>query len=166
MPVRGIFLKIYLCFWLSSLLVIAAQIGLDWFSRTGPFGGRPRADHIQRTVGPVLIFYGHTVVENMRSSDHNALERSAQRLKNLSGIDAYVVDGSGRDLRGRSLPRSIENIAGAARRTGKAEFSSSRTGMLLALPMGAEGGESYTVVGNIPRSVFAPPFPPGHWVAG
>jgi signal transduction histidine kinase len=162
MPFRGIFLKIYLCFWLSSLLVIAAQIGLDWFSRTGPFGGRPRADHIQRTVGPVLIFYGHTVMENVKSSDHDALERSAQRLKSLSGIDAYVVDGSGRDLRGRPLPRNIDEVAGAARRTGKAEFSSSRARMLLALPMGKEGGESYTVVGDIPRSVFAPPPPPGH----
>jgi two-component system sensor histidine kinase CpxA len=162
MPVRGIFLKIYLCFWLSSLLVIAAQIGLDWVSRTGPFGGGFHDDRIRRTVGPVLIFYGHTVTEHMRSSDHEVLERSAQRLKNLSGIDAYVVDGAGRDLRGRSLPRSIEDIAGAARRTGKAEFSSSRTRVLLALPMVGEDGKSYTVVGDIPQSVFAPPPPPGH----
>ncbi len=162
MPVRGIFLKIYLCFWLSTLLVIAAQIGLDWVSRTGPFGGGPRDERISRTVGPVLVFYGHTVMEHMRSSDDDALERSARRLKSLSGIDAYVVDGAGRDLGGRSLPRGIEDIAGAVRRTGKVELSRSRTGMLLALPMGGEDGKNYTVVGDIPRSVFAPPPPPGH----
>lgn len=162
MPVRGIFLKIYLCFWFSSLLVIAAQIGLDWVSRTGPFGGRPREDHIRRTVGPVLILYGHTVMESMRSSDPSALERSGQRLKDLSGIDAYVVNGSGRDLGGRSLPRSVEDIAGAVKRTGQAEISSVKTGMLLALPMAGEDGKSYIVVGEIPRRIFASPPPPGH----
>jgi len=162
MPVRGIFLKIYLCFWFSSLLVIAAQIGLDWVSRTGPFGGGPHDDRIRRTVGPVLVFYGHTVMEHKGASDHDALESSARRLKSLAGIDAYVVDGAGRDLLGRSLPRSIEEVAGTARRTGRAELSRSRTGMFLALPMGGEEGKGHIVVGDIPRSVFAPPPPPGH----
>lgn len=163
MPARGIFLKIYLCFWLSSLLVIAAQIGLDWLNRTGPFGsGPPDETHLKRTVGPVLVLYGHSAIGQSRSGNHEEMDRSAQRLKSLSGIDAYVVDPSGAALDGRSLPSNVEGIAEAARQAGREKFSSSKTRVLFALPLCGEDGKVYTVVGNIPRNLFAPSLRPGH----
>lgn len=164
MPARGIFLKIYLCFWLSSLLVIAAQIGFDWVSRSGPFGRGPADEaYMKRVLGPILVLYGHSIIEENKDAHHDAMERSAQKLKDLSGIDAYVLGPAGAPLGGRELPPDVEDMAKKAKKTGKMEFHSSRGRILLASPVGGEEGRGYIVVGDIPRRVLAPPPPPhGH----
>lgn len=162
MPVRGIFLKIYLCFWLATLLVVAAQIGFDWVSRTGPFGGGPLNEaHLKRSVAPVLTLYGHSAIEQGRLGDHAAMARSTEQLRSLSGIDAYVIDSAGMGLGGRPLPQNVQDIASQARRTGTSEFSSAKTRVLLALPVRGEDGKDYLVVGDIPRTLFGFPPPPG-----
>jgi len=168
MPVRGIFLKIYLCFWLATLLVIAAQIGVDWLSSTGPFGGGPPGrEHLRRTLSPVLILYGHSVIDRSKSGDREAIARSAKRLKDMSGISAYLIDSAGAVIGGGEVPQNVGDIVGKARQTGKAEFSSSKTREVIALPMRGEDGKDYHVVGDIPRMLFGPPPPaPRHMNGG
>lgn len=161
MPVRGIFLKIYLCFWLATLLVMAAHISLDWLTRSGPLGGGPfNEDHLKRTVAPVLAFYGHSALEYRKSGDYTALARSAHRFKSLSGIDAYLITSDGIVSGDRPLPEDVSDIARRARHTGKTVISSSRERALMALPITGEDGRNYYVVGNIPKKVFGPPPPP------
>lgn len=158
MPVRGIFLKIYLCFWLATLLVIAAQVGVDWLSSTGPFGGSPPGrEHLRRTLAPVLTLYGHSVIDRSKSGDREAIARSARRLKDMSGISAYLVDSAGAVLGGGEVPQNVGDIVGKARQTGRAEFSSSKTRELIALPMRGEDGKDYYVVGDVPRMLSGPP---------
>jgi two-component system sensor histidine kinase CpxA len=149
---------------LATLLVIAAQIGVDWLSSTGPFGGGlPSREHLQRTMAPVLILYGHSAIDRSKSGGREAIARSAKKLKDMSGIDAYLVDPAGTILGGDEAPQNIRDIARKARQTGRTEFSSSKTRELIALPMPGEDGKDYYVVGDIPRMLFGPPPPiPSH----
>ena len=57
----------------------------------------------------------------------------------------------------------MSDIAGRVRRTGKAEFSSSKLGALLALPLKGDDGSYFYVIGDIPFAAFGPhpPPPPG-----
>lgn len=161
MPIRGIFLKIYLCFWLATLLVMAAQLSLDWLTRSGPLDGGPfNEGYLKRTVAPVLALYGHSAIEYRKLDDLAELARSTKRLKELSGIDAYLVGRDGKGPDGGKLPVDVSEIAARARQTGKTEISSSRTRALLALPVQVANDMDYCVVGDIPRRIFAPPPPP------
>ena len=74
---RSIFLKIYLWFWLTTALILAAQIGLHRLTDSGP----PMAFHLQQTLKPVLSVYGHTALQYHLSGNHDALRKWTDELK-------------------------------------------------------------------------------------
>jgi signal transduction histidine kinase len=169
MPKRSIFIKIYLCFLFASLLVIAAQISLDRLIMP-PFPVEPPlhpaeppvAGHLKHTLGPVLTVYGHRALEYHVLGDRVALKNATEQLKRLTNIDAYLIDGTNRDVSNRLLSREVMSIALLARQTGKIELSSLKRRVLLALPIEGEDGNRYCVVGDIlPANFdsFSPPHP-------
>jgi signal transduction histidine kinase len=156
MPKKSIFVKIYLCFWLVTVLVVAAQIGLDRLTR-------PHAsmdDRLRDALTPLLTEYGHRAIEYHGAGDDTSLGKAADQLKRSTGIDAYLLDGTGREVNGRPLSEEVGNIAVRAGNRGRAEFSFSGKRALFALPVKDRAGNSYFAAGNLDLAAFDSHHPP------
>ena len=150
---RSIFLKIYLWFWLTTALILAAQVGLDRLTDSGP----PIAFHVQQTLKPVLAMYGHTALQYHLSGDQDALRKWTDELKTLTALDAYLLDSTGQGATDRPLPQDVRVVAERARQSGKTELSLLRHRALMALPLKAEDGSYFCVVADVLGEAFPPP---------
>jgi two-component system sensor histidine kinase CpxA len=150
---RSIFLKIYLWFWLTTALILAAQIGLDRLTDSGP----PIPFHVQQTLKPVLSVYGRTAMQHYLSGDHEALRKWTEEVKASTALDAYLVDAKGRAATDGPLPQEVRTVAARARQSGKTELSLLRHRALLALPLKAEDGSLFYAVADMAGETFVPP---------
>lgn len=150
---RSIFLKIYLWFWLTTALILAAQIGLDRLTDSGP----PIPFHVQQTLKPVLSVYGRTALQHYLSGDREALRKWTEELKASTALDAYLVDAEGQAVTDSPLPQEVRTVAARARQSGKTELSLLRHRALLALPLKAEDGSFFYAVADMAGEAFVPP---------
>jgi signal transduction histidine kinase len=167
MPKQSIFIKIYLCFWLATLLIVAAQIGFDRLTKSHA----PMDDRMRDALTPLVTEYGHRALEYRVAGDDASLEKATEQLKRSTGIDAYLIDRTNHEVSNRALPEEVRAVGLQARQTGKARFSFSRQRVLLALPMNDRDGNSYSVIGDLPFAAHDPghlpppgPPPPGPFV--
>ena len=156
MAKRSIFVKIYVCFWLATLLVVAAQIGLDRLTKSHA----PIADRLKDALTPLLTEYGHRALEYRATGDNNSLKKATDQLKRSTGIDAYLIGEAGRDGADRTISDEVLSIGLRAKQGGKAEFSLLNEKALLALPVRDRDGNLYSVVGDLPLPPFRPGSPP------
>jgi hypothetical protein len=84
----GIFIKIYLWFWLATALIVAAQIGLDRLTERNP----PFAHHIRQTLETALAVYGQTALDFHVRGIHAEAAKLAEVIKSSTGVSVYFVD--------------------------------------------------------------------------
>lgn len=152
---RSIFLKIYMWFWLTTALILAAQICLDRLADMGP----PMAFHLEQTMKPVLSVYGRTALRYHLLGDRKAVAKWTDEMKAWTALDAYLIDPMGQGVTDRPLPHDVREVAARARQSGKTELSLLKHRALMALPMRAEDGSYFYVVGDMSGEAFPPPPP-------
>lgn len=153
----GIFIKIYLWFWLATALVVAAQIGLYKLIEPQP----PFAHHVRQTLDTVLAVYGQTALDHHVRGNHTEAAKLSETSKNSTGVNIYFIDQTGKDLGSRSLPGDVLSAARQAHEGGQAKFVFTKERALLARSSTAEDGNPYIIVGSMQSEAFDPPKPPG-----
>jgi two-component system sensor histidine kinase CpxA len=153
----GIFIKIYLWFWLATALIVAAQIGLDRLTEQNP----PFAHHIRQTLETALAVYGQTALDFHVRGNHAETAKLAEAIKNSTGVSVYFVDRSSKYQDNHSLPEDVLSSARQIQEGGEAEFILSKDKALLARSLTAEDGTRFSIVGRMQSEAFGPPKPPG-----
>jgi two-component system sensor histidine kinase CpxA len=151
MPQKGIFLKIYLWFWLTTTLVVATVITVDVLTESIP---KPP---VPGSIGIALSLYGQTALEYHLRGRPADLARVTDQLKSSTGINAFLINQMNQEINGRVLPQGAAELALRARQSGKTEFSFARDKILLALTMSIAEGEHFGVVAEMPQTIFPPP---------
>jgi signal transduction histidine kinase len=153
----GIFIKIYLWFWLATALIVAAQIGLDRLTERNP----PFAHHIRQTLETALAVYGQTALDFHVRGNHAEAVKLAEAIKSSTGVSVYFVDRTSEYQDNHSLPEDVLSAARQIHEGGEAEFILSKEKALLARSLTAENGTRYSIVGRIQSEAFGPRKPPG-----
>ena len=153
----GIFVKIYLWFWLTTALVVATQIGLDKLTSSDP----PFTHHVQQTIDTALSVYAQTALESNMDSDNPELIKLYETLRVSTGVTVYLLDQTFQGSGNRSFPQDVVDIARRVRQSGKTEFSFVNEKALLGRSLIAQDGRNYYVVGGLQRASFGPPSPLG-----
>jgi signal transduction histidine kinase len=153
----GIFIKIYLWFWLATALVVAAQIGLDRLIEPNP----PFAHHIRQTLDAALAIYGQAALDYHVRGKHIEAMKLADSIKKSTGVSVYIIDRTDKDLDNHTLPKDVLSAARQIREGREAEFILSKEKALVARSFVAEDGNRYSIVGRIQKEAFGPPKPPG-----
>jgi two-component system sensor histidine kinase CpxA len=151
MKVRSIFVKMYLCFLLASVLVIAMQLVLDRLAETGPFqdrGGRPSIHDLNSV--------GLPAVEKYIAGDHKGLSEDMARANREHGISLLIVDDKGRELSGLDLPPRASSLAEKARDSGVPQELPGPPGFLSAAPVTGSDKKSYVVISETHGPAFGP----------
>lgn len=151
LPKRGIFIKIYLSFWLATVLAVGAGMGIDRLAEFGP----PHIAGSQHALSLVLSTFGPAALKYHMDGDEDGLADFGEQVRESTGIDAYLLHEES-TLDDLSLPDDVAAVAVRARQTGKREFSFVKGKAVLVLPLRAEDNAKYYVMGLVSPHAVAP----------
>ena len=147
---RSLFLKIFLWFWLASILIIISTFVL--FSLLEPFGPvREDGRRIRRMAN-----FGRTAVGILENEGPRALQNFIQRREQRRGRHIFLFDENLKPVTGKRPAPDVMELAGRARESGATEFQRRDKNLLLAQTIyGADN--YYIMVGELPRRRHVPP---------
>ena len=149
---RSLFVKIFLWFWLASILIIISTFVL--FSLFRPFEPlREDGRHIRR-----MAHFGSRAVEVLEQEGPGALQEFIQRREERRGRhNVFFFDENSRSVTGREAPPDISELAARARESGITEFQRRDKRVLLARTIYGKDGSYYIMAGELPSSRRSPP---------
>ena len=150
---QSIFIKIYLAFWLSTILIVATQISIDRL-----MDPRPPMDHrLHQHLGATLVLYGEAALSRHLGGSPEAVQIITDQLRNATGIKAYLLDPLNHEVGNRTLPPEARDLAERARQHQQPEISPAKNSLMMAMPVTGTDNTGYVVVGEFPREPHGPP---------
>ncbi|OQA77219.1 MAG: Sensor protein CpxA [bacterium ADurb.Bin243] len=131
----SIFIKIYLSFWLFTVLIVLSQFAFDWLTQSGPFRGPFHGFHDR-----ILTAYASEVIER-----HSGMQKSASDKDEKKG-EIFVVDEALYEISGKNLDEGQKKIASAAFKSKKPERYDFEGQKLFARSITGPDGKLYAVV--------------------
>ena len=145
MPRRGIFIKMFVWFWMVMAVVIAVIVALDRMTESGPTD-----TPMNRALSVPLTHYGRIAAEAAERGDRPGLASTLEHFRSTTGISPYLFDDSLVEIGGNDTPREVIKLATKARRTGKPAFFFSHDKMLGAIAITGDKSHEYIIAGVIP----------------
>jgi two-component system sensor histidine kinase CpxA len=154
-PFRSLYLKIFIWFWLAMIIIGVALFAAVALTRPTPMR-RSWRDLAQ--VGP----NAQRAAEVYEQSGAAALTATLQATEKASGVSATFFDESGKELSGRAVPPSAQELRARAMESRDIEFNFAVENTLVARPVVSAKGQRYVYIAHIPR----PPFQPSYQTLG
>jgi len=144
LPIRSLFLKIFLWFWLAMIIVNVLLFAA--FAITRPtFTGRSWRD--LTNVAP----NAQRAAEIYDTEGSAALAAFLQERDRRAGINVVFYDVRGNELSGRVPPPGATELVAKAAEADDVEFNFAGPNTLVAKPIVTPKGNKYFYVANIPR---------------
>lgn len=141
---RSLFLKIFLSFLATVVLIVVAVI-ITWSLQPEIVVNRWRG-----ATGEAVALYAQSAAEEIDRYGQTALSNYLQRLENTSRMQAALLDDKGQVLAG-SLSPAAKNLATEAAASGQPEFTIHGGSALAAQRTLGPSGRNYVFVAEMPR---------------
>jgi len=146
---RSLFLKIFLWFWLTMLLIALAFV-FTWSTQPEVVLSRWRA-----VTGDALTLYAVSAAEIYDREGPAGVAAYLQRLEQRARIRAYLFDEQLQPLSGNPSPQ-VGQLAQRAQQSGQAEFENLGRTTLGAQRATGPSGHRYVLVAEMPRGPLGP----------
>jgi len=146
-PFRSLYLKIFIWFWVTTILINVALFYAVALTRPTPTG-RSWRDLAQ--VGPNAM----KAAEVFEQRGPVALAAALQETEKASGVTATLFDANGQELSGRPVQTAAPELIQKAAESNEVEFNFAGRNTLVARPVVSTKGQRYTYVANIPRQPY------------
>lgn len=146
-PVRSLFVKIFLWFWLAMIIANVALFAAVAITRPTPTG---RSWRDLTNVGPNAQKAG----EVYDQGGTPALASVLQEREKQAGINVVVFDINGNELSGRPVPPGAQELVARAIKSDDTEFNFAGRNTVVVKPVLTSQGNRYFYVANIPRTPF------------
>ena len=170
-PMRSLFWRIFLWFWLAMLLLAAAVATTVYFTDPDQFFPRWRYVPLQRidqlANGSIAIFEASGARALHDYLTHLPQSPDSARLTTRTRLDrAYLFDAdSGKELSGQPLPTDTYELVGRARDSVDLQLERLYTEALMARAVRSPGsGRSYVFMVTMPRTSALVPTTPQAWL--
>ena len=141
---RSLFVKIFLWFWLASIVIIVSTLVL--MSVFEPFEPlREDGRRIRR-----LAHFGRNAVEILERDGSVALKDFISRRGRRRGRQLFLFDKNSAPVTGKVPPPHVKDLAGRAAKSGVTEFQRRDKSILLAQTVYGSGGNYYIMVSELP----------------
>ena len=147
LPIRSLFLKIFLWFWLAMIIANVALFAAVAITRPTPTG---RSWRDLANVAPNAQRAG----EIYDQEGSAALAAFLQERDRRAGINVVFYDVNGNELSGRVPPPGATELVAKANQADDVEFNFAGPNTLVAKPIVTPKGNKYFYVANIPRPPF------------
>jgi len=150
---RSLFLKIFLWFWLATILSGLTLFVIAVATQSGPIAEQRRrgAEQARHLMGQTLALYGQSAAAILERDGHAALEDYAKLIERTTDIHVVLLLRRNEILSDRGAPPEARTLAARAAEHGKAEVASAGESLLFAQPILGPGETQYVVVGEMPR---------------
>ncbi len=145
---RSLFLKIFLSFWLTVVLIGAALV-VTYNLAPELVVSRWRA-----ITGEALTFYAHSSAEVLERSGPAALQSYLGRLEQNVHVHAVLFDASGAPVSG-SASEDESRLARMAEQSARLEFDIHPRSAVGAVEVEGPSGRRYVLAATMPRGPFA-----------
>ncbi len=142
---RSLFVKIFLYFLLTIVLVATAAMALTYF-RDQQF---PLLSH-RNFARQAITEYGRDAIRAYEDGGAKGLEQLSRKLREKAGIRLVLFDDQGRPLTRQPVPRRFHHLVQQARHTSDVVFPMMGPRNSLALAVSVAPGQTYVVAVNIP----------------
>jgi two-component system sensor histidine kinase CpxA len=142
---RSLFFKIFLWFWLASVLIIVSTLVL--LSLLEPY--RPVREDGRQVRRLARI--GIRAVDILDREGSEALQRFLSDRERRPGTHFFLFDEEITAVTGQPVPREARELASRAQLSGVTEFVRMDRSLMLARPIYGSAGRTYIIVGEIPR---------------
>ncbi len=159
MPMRTLFFKIFLWFWLAMATVSIALIVSTATTSS-------RANRLAPMIGRPITMYAHTAAGIYEREGLAALSDYIASIKKVARLDAFFFDEQGEKISGRNPSAEVKGLAAQVARTKDAEPYIPETGSLVAQSIRTPGGHHYVLVAEIEPRPFGRggPRAPSPWL--
>ena len=147
LPIRSLFLKIFLWFWLAMIIANVALFAAVAITRPTPTG---RSWRDLTNITPNAQRAG----EIYDQEGSAALAAFLQERDRRAGINVVFYDVHGNELSGRVPPPGATELVAKAAQADDIEFNFAGPNTLVAKPIVTPKGNKYFYVANIPRAPF------------
>ena len=146
-PFRSLYLKIFIWFWVTMILINVALFAAVAVTRPTPTG-RSWRDLAQ--VGPNAL----KAAEIFEQRGSVGLAAALQETEKTSGVNATLFDQNGQELSGRPVQPGATELIQKADQSNEIEFNFAGRNTLVARPVVSPKGQHYTYVAHIPRQPY------------
>jgi signal transduction histidine kinase len=146
-PFRSLYLKIFIWFWVTMILINVALFAAVAITRPTPTG-RSWKDLAQ--INPNAI----KAADVYEQSGAAALATTLQETEKSSGVYSTLFDENEHELSGRTPQPGVEELIEKAAKSNEIEFNFTGRNTLVARPLLSSKGKHYTYVAHIPRQPY------------
>ncbi len=142
---RSLFVKIFLWFWLASIVIIGSTIVLmSVVEPHKPFKDEGRL--VKR-----LSREGQRAVNILENKGHAELRKFMHGKRKRPGRHVFLFNDKNEALTGRHVPPEAMELSERASNSGVTEYLHLKRSFMLARPVYGSDGEAYVVISEIPR---------------
>ena len=148
---RSLFLKVFLWFWLATVLMIATLVLASYLTRS------------EQTLQPGVMMdkslrvFAQTAVMFYEREGQPELVGYLNQIEREAGIKTFLFDAQGKELSGRSVPPELQKFAFTNSQTKKTVSKTANELMFNAHPVAANGDHQYLFVSSF--ELRRPPVP-------
>jgi hypothetical protein len=142
---RSLFVKIFLWFWIASILIILSTLMLA--SILEPY--RPVQEDSRQVRRLARI--GNRAVNLLDREGPEALSRFIESRTRRPGRNFFIFDEKFESMTGQDISPGAKELAARAGESGVTEFVRLEKSLMLARPTYGAGGKTYIIVGEMPR---------------
>ena len=142
---RSLFVKIFLYFMLTIILITSAGILLTYLrdQEFPPLAHQSFAKH-------AIADYGHRAIEAFEKRGVAAVDAFAEELMEDAGIRIILFNTDGQPLTRRHVPRRMHHMSQRAIKSGEVVYPMMGERNWLASPIQSKSGKTYTVALGLP----------------
>jgi signal transduction histidine kinase len=142
---RSLFLKVFLWFWLSTVLVIGALLVTSHLTRSENTFRPPQF------IEAVLTTYGRRAADAYERGGRPALADYLRTVERETTVRSHLFDASGAELSGDTASTQQSTTAARTAQTGQPFFDEVEGRMLEVRPVPAAGGGNYAFLVEMPK---------------
>ncbi len=109
MQKNRLFVKIYLWFWLTTIVLLLTMFAIDIMTQAGR--GK---EELQHFVGHILVLEGHQAVNIYENESAASFNRFVEHMERMPGLHIYFFENEGKEITGRKVPPEISKLVAAA----------------------------------------------------
>lgn len=147
----NLFIKIYLGFWLTVIVIVGAFVYLDRLMTT-----EPMIKHWQNTMDNTVSFYAQEAAAIYDRDGADSLKNYFRRLEKATGIKAYLFKEKGAEISGQAVREEIRQLASSAFQKAEPTYMRTERSGIAAKKVNSPDGHTYLFAAE-----FFHPQPPG-----
>jgi two-component system sensor histidine kinase CpxA len=161
---RSLFLKVFLWFWVATILSGLALFVIAFATHSGPPAPPrrpPTLEQWRRAAGQTLALYGRGAASILEHDGQKALDEYTGLLERAANIRVLLFRRQQAIVFDRGASEAVRALADRAAESGRDEVGASGGTRLLAVPVLGPGQKRYVVVGGPADAPGGgPPLPP------